>query len=133
MRSVCFILFLSITYIEFVPIIRYFFCPYPHCCKLLNIFISVKSAYDIFLDGRTFWIGSNRIIPTINSSYIKFQSYARGIILCISNPIINIKFFCWCFRLLCYRFLWWVRFCFRFRFFFYLWLALRRSIFLRLC
>lgn len=42
--------FLCVSDVEFILCIGYFFCPYPHRCKSINIPISVQSAFNISAD-----------------------------------------------------------------------------------
>ena len=63
--------FLCVSDVEFIPCIGYFFCPYPHRCRSLNILVSIQSAFNISADIFVVCISGNRIVPTFGGCFIK--------------------------------------------------------------
>ena len=63
--------FLCVSDVEFILCIGYFFCPYPHRCKSINILVSVQSAFNISADIFVVCISGNRIVPTFSGCFIK--------------------------------------------------------------
>ena len=63
--------FLCVSDVEFILCIGYFFCPYPHRCKSINILVSVQSAFNISADIFVVCISGYRVIPTFGGCFIK--------------------------------------------------------------
>ena len=63
--------FLCVSDVEFILCAGYFFCPYPHRCKSINILVSVQSAFNISADIFDVCISGNRIVPTFSGCFIK--------------------------------------------------------------
>lgn len=62
---------LCVSDVEFILCVGYFFCPYPHRCKVFNILVSVQSAFNISADILTTFISRYGVIPTFGGCFIK--------------------------------------------------------------
>ena len=63
--------FLCVSDVEFILCIGYFFCPYPHRCRSLNILVSIQSAFNISADIFDVCISGYWIVPTFSGCFIK--------------------------------------------------------------
>ena len=63
--------FLCVSNVEFILCIGYFFCPYPHRCRSLNILVSIQSAFNISADIFDVCISGYWIVPTFSGCFIK--------------------------------------------------------------
>ena len=63
--------FLCVSDVEFIPCIGYFFCPYPHRCRSLNILVSIQSAFNISADIFDVCVNGYWIVPTFSCCFIK--------------------------------------------------------------
>lgn len=65
------LIFLCVSDIEFILCVGYFFCPYPHRCKSLNILVSIQSSFNISADIFDVCISGYWIVPTFSGCFIK--------------------------------------------------------------